>query len=349
MLRIFPTAAAKIRFRLQASSFCRNPMTKRFLLVALLSLVAIPAVACNIPVFRYALERWTSDRLKVTVFAEGRVSNEDLDLWKQLDSRSDEDKSSNIETEWVHLIENQNPERREAWERLKKLHPEVKTPYVMIEGKHARGPFVAWHGPLQDSKSALQSPIRIELGKRLTSGDAIVWLVLQSTKDEAANKRVEQMLQAETEKLSQSLELPEGIGLPGSELFSEVPLLLKFSSLKFSRGDVKEGYLLQMLAGLQPEAFEKDEPLVVPIFGRGRALEVIPASQFTPALLRDLTGFLCAACSCQVKEQNPGFDLLLDTDWDKELFGDDGERPPTSTADGLKQQKRVLLTIPPGK
>ena len=324
-------------------------MTKRFLLVALLSLLALPALACNIPVFRYALERWTSDRLKVTVFAEGRVSNEDLDLWKQLESASDDGMNSNIETDWVHLVENKNPARREAWERLKKIHPEIKMPYVMIEGKHARGPFVAWHGPLQDSKSALQSPLRVELGKRLTSGDAIVWLVLQSAKDEAANKRVQEMLLVETGKLSQSLELPEGIGLPGSELFSEVPLLLKFSTLQFARDDADEDYLLQMLAGLQPEAFEDDEPLVVPIFGRGRALEVVPASQLTPALLRDLTGFLCAACSCQVKEQNPGFDLLLNMNWDRELFGDDGERPPASTADGLKQQKKVLLTIPPGK
>ncbi len=324
-------------------------MTKRILLVAFLSLLAIPAVACNIPVFRYALERWASDRLKVTVFVEGRVLNEDLDLWKQLDAVSDDGTKSNIETEWVHLLENQNSARRASWERLTEIHPEIKTPYVMIEGKHARGPFIAWHGPLQKSNSALQSPIRIELGKRLTSGDAIVWLFLQSTKDLAANKRVQEMLQVETEKLSQSLELPEGIGLPGSELFSEVPLLLKFSSLKLSRDDAKEDYLLQMLAGLQPEAFEKDEPLVVPIFGRGRALEVIPASQLTPALLQDLTGFLCAACSCQVKEQNPGFDLLLDTNWDRELFGDEGERPPASTADGLKQQKKVLLTIPPGK
>ncbi len=324
-------------------------MTKRIPLVALLSLLAIPAVACNIPVFRFALERWASDRLKVTVFVEGSISNEDLDLWKQLDAVSDDGTKSNIETEWVHLLEKQNPARREVWKRLKGIHPEIKMPYVMIEGKHARGPFIAWHGPLQESMSALKSPIRIELGKRLTSGDAIVWLVLQSTKDEGANKRVQEMLQVETEKLSQSLALPEGIGLPGSELFSEVPLLLKFSSLKFSRDNFKEGYLLQMLAGIQPEAFEKDEPLVVPIFGRGRALEVIPASQLTPALLRDLTGFLCAACSCQVKEQNPGFDLLLDLDWDRELFGDEGERPPASTAGGLKQQKKVLLTIPPGK
>ena len=39
--------------------------------VLLAFLLAVPARACNVPVFRYALERWPADRYEVTVFHRG--------------------------------------------------------------------------------------------------------------------------------------------------------------------------------------------------------------------------------------------------------------------------------------
>ena len=120
-------------------------------------------------------------------------------------------------------------------------------------------------------------------------------------------------------ELPGKMELPEGIGLPGSELYSEVPLLLQFSVLEIDPSDPKEQFLVRQLSGFQAEAFAAGEPLIIPVFGRGRALEVIPASQLNAELIHDLTEFLCGACSCQVKEQNPGFDLLLSTNWNEAL------------------------------
>jgi len=90
--------------------------------------------------------------------------------------------------------------------------------------------------------------------------------------------------------------------------------------------------------------------LIVPVFGRGRALEVIPAPQVNADLIHDLTEYLCGACSCQVKEQNPGFDLLLSTDWNDAIFGDDSEVPPPEAAAGNGQRKSPeLVPIPSGK
>ncbi len=77
----------------------------------------------------------------------------------------------------------------------------------------------------------LDSPSRKELAKRLLAGDSVVWLVLQS-KDAQANAACRRMLKETFEKLETELELPEGIGEPGSELYSEVPLFLRFSSLR---------------------------------------------------------------------------------------------------------------------
>ncbi|MCA9031320.1 MAG: hypothetical protein KDA66_10950, partial [Planctomycetaceae bacterium] len=81
-----------------------------------------------------------------------------------------------------------------------------------------------------------------------------------------------------------------------------------------------------------------------------RALEVIPANRLTPPLVNDLCYYLSGACSCQVKEQNPGFDLLTSTNWETALF-EEGVLPPDT---GLLHQRRTesqpaeTLPIAPG-
>ena len=101
------------------------------------------------------------------------------------------------------------------------------------------------------------------------------------------------------------------------------------------------------MSGFEPDS--QDEPLLAPVFGRGRALEVIPAKQVDAGLIEDLTMFLCGACSCQVKERNPGFDLLLSTNWNQELYGADGEAPSPVTTLERTPATQPLLTIPPGR
>ena len=54
-------------------------------------------------------------------------------------------------------------------------------------------------------------------------------------------------------------------------------------------------------------------PIFLPLIGAGVTAENI----------HDSAAFLVGACSCEVKEQNPGFDLLLAADWDV-LLSQDG-------------------------
>ncbi|NBU42089.1 MAG: hypothetical protein EBS51_15080 [Planctomycetia bacterium] len=63
----------------------------------------------------------------------------------------------------------------------------------------------------------------------------------------------------------------------------------------------------------------------------------------TPENIEDAHTFITGACSCVVKEQNPGFDLLLDVDW-AAVVGDVLVSDPPSSV-GTKPK---LLTIPPG-
>ena len=106
---------------------------------------------------------------------------------------------------------------------------------------------------------------------------------------------------------------------------------------------------MQLLTGFESQAVADGEPLLIPVFGRGRALEVIPARDLDEQLIENMTMFLSGACSCQVKSQNPGFDLLLTADWDNELFGEDGLRPPPAKTVSDREDAPKLLTIPSGK
>jgi hypothetical protein len=310
------------------------------------------AVACNIPVFRFALERWKPDSCEVVVFHKSTMAGDDEKFVGELEAASlAKDGDANLNVIRCDLNTNTDQEFNELWLAISEK-TDAKLPMLVARSLKGRGKTINhWHGSLKDARAAelLQSPIRTELSKRLQSGDAIVWLVINSS-DEKRTAAAKELLSQQCKKLPGKIELPEGIGLPGSELYSEVPLLLQFSILEMDASDPKEQYLVRQLTGFQTEAFAAGEPLIVPVFGRGRSLEVIPGSQLTGELIHDLTEFLCGACSCQVKEQNPGFDLLLSTNWNVALFGEDSEGPPSEAAEGSGQKKRPeLVPIPSGK
>lgn len=320
----------------------------RFAAIVLGSIATASVVcACNIPVFRYALERWQPDQCDVVVFHQSELTGAQERLLDSLgDQPNVKDGRASIRIVRSDLSKT-TAVHGELWSEIES-QSQASLPYVVLRARISRGKVVnGWHGPLDaiGNSGVLNSPVRKELARRLLGGHAVVWILIDS-KDEKRNVAARAMLKENLATLSSKIELPEGIGLPGSELFSEVPLLLRFSMLEIDRSDPQEQFLVNLLSGFQPQAVAQGEPLVVPVFGRGRALEVIPAGDLSGRLMEDLTVFLSGACSCQVKEQNPGFDLLLSVDWDRELFGEDGEPPPARTT--RDRERPTLLTIPPG-
>ena len=307
------------------------------------------AVACNVPVFRYALERWRPDVCEVVVFHDGKFSVEQEQQLREIEKETTKNAGTiNAEVVRFNINVDFDKKQKELW-ALFRDKPKVTLPYVVIRTSMGSGELVNhWHGPLEETTKAklFQSPIRRELSRRLLSGDSVVWLVLKSN-DQAKNKSVLDLLSKEFERLSEKLEIPDGIGLPGSELYAEVPLFLKFTILEIEPTDPQEQMLIKLMTGFEPDAV--NEPLLSPVFGRGRALEVIPAKQLDSGLIEDLTMFLCGACSCQVKERNPGFDLLLSTNWNQELYGPEGETPPPVTTLERSPNTQSLRTIPPGR
>ena len=326
---------------------------KFFTATLLTLLLSSVATACNIPVFRYALERWRPDICEVIVFHDGNFTEAQKSFLSGLDAASvDSNGIANMKVVRQHVGESMDDSIATLWAGLQSQEVKPALPYVVVRSMVGRGKSVnSWRGSIDDAAASaiLNSPIRRELTRRLVTGDSAVWLVLKSSNTER-NSAVTALLTQQLKELGNKIPLPEGIGLPGSELFSDIPLLMKFSVLEIAPTDPAESYLVNFLHGMDPDSRLADQPLVVPVFGRGRALEVIPASKVDAGLIEDLTLFLCGACSCQVKDMNPGFDLLLAKDWNTELFGEDAE----DVAEQMKSADEdialpELVLIPPGR
>jgi hypothetical protein len=277
------------------------------------------ASACTIPVFRYALERWESDRFLVIVYHDGRLTAEQNSAIDELTQRSSLASGPlNIEVIRYDLTSPSPP-------KLPDVQPpsaDRPLPWVEIRARLDQTRTVLrWQGSLADAidqPGVFDSPARREIVRRILAGHSSVWLLIAP---EEQTLRLSEQLQATLDEATRDLTLPKGIGLPGSELYASIPLEIRYSVLPISHTDPKEQQFLKWLAAFTSE-WRADTAYVIPVFGRCRALDVIPYAEADAPLIQDVAEFICGACSCQVKQANPGFDLLASVNWDQRLFGE---------------------------
>lgn len=283
----------------------------RTLTLFLAGILAVLAWACNVPVFRYALERWEADPYDMIVFHRDPLTPEQLAAYQTLE-RAGEDGLINLRVSLVNLATALPPARAAIWrEQTNATLPWLVARYP----RKSRIETPAWTGPLQRENVSrlLESPARSELAKRILGGDSVVWLLLESGVAKA-DEETAASLERELGQLEKSLVLPK----PAPDdppMSSELPLKILFSTLRVSRSDPAEQVLVPLLLRSRPDLAEKKEPVLFPIFGRGRVMPPAVGAEIRPEALREMGEFLTGACSCEVKEMNPGFDLLLKANW----------------------------------
>jgi len=268
------------------------------------TLGAAPERTCNIPVFRYALERWPASPYKVVAVHRGPLTDEGKAALNALRGAG-----ANVAVDRIDLSEPVPPEWKEVLDRAKVEAPGMVAVFPGTE-------IVAWSGPLtvDAAKKLADSPSRREVVKRLLGGDSAVWLMLDSgdpAKDDAAAKTLE----AELKKLSEKLKLPAHAP-DDPPLLSDVPVRIGFSVLRVAKTDPAETAMITML---QNSETGLEGPVVYPIFGRGRALWAMAGKGLTPDNIGEAAMFLIGACSCEAKDLNPGLDLLFAADWEDGL------------------------------
>jgi hypothetical protein len=280
------------------------------------------ATACNVPVFRYALERWRPDPYRVTVFTRGKLTDSQQKLLDRLDPSSLSLPADVTPANVTLRVVDIDAVEEEADRKLLDESKSKETPRLVVqypESLRITKPIA--EGPLTDATIAvaLASPLRAELVRRLVAGQTAVWLLLESgdkAKDDAAAK----LLTDELQGVTKTLELPELADTPEDSLLSSAPLEIAFTLLRVSRTAAAERALVDSLLASEPDLVELKEPMVFPVFGRGRALLPLVGAGITKDNIAQSAQFLVGACSCEVKELNPGIDLLLTADWETLLF-----------------------------
>ena len=294
------------------------------LLLAGLLLCAGPARACNVPVFRYALERWPAAPYEVFVFHRGPLSAEDqaaLEHLKEL-GRADSGEGC-INLCVADLDGTPNAYARKIWDA--RFGPSL--PWMVVRyPDFLEVPEDLWSGPLtkETATALLDSPARRRIARSLIEGQSAVFVLLESgvrEKDDAAAA----LLEKELKRLEQALKLPEipagQWGDPAYDAGGAPALRVAFSVLRFSRSDPAEQVLAKMLLGPGPLPPKAEGPATFPIFGRGRALCAIAEEDLSADRIEAECEFLIGPCSCIVKNQNPGMDMLMAVDWDAALSG----------------------------
>ena len=320
-------------------------ITLLFLLLAATGAVAASAPVrpkrCKIPVFRYALERWRATPYEAFLFYRGSLGKKDLETIEVLKEAF----PANVYVESVDLSSEKIPaDMKEIW--AAQGDATLPSLVLLYPAQPIKAP-PAWRGTPdpQIVRKIIDSPARREISKRILDGESAVWLLIESG-DKAADDAAVKLLERELKELEETLEVPGIQELeddPGSPaLIAEVPLRLAFSVLRVNREDPAEKMFIGMILNADDALAKEKGPIALPIIGRGRALWPLSGEELNGDEIFQAADFLVGACSCQVKELNPGMDLLFKTDWEAVLSGFPLEEP-TPISEGP-----VKVAIPPG-
>ncbi len=295
---------------------------KRILLCLLAFVTA--AHACSIPVFRYALDRWPADPFAIEISA---TDAKDEAVARFLRNFTD---SSPM---------NLSPSRSQDEGPSRLAFPHA-----------APDATPAWSGKLDAATlpRITDSPARVEIVKRILAGESAVWVLVESGQKNA-DDRAASTLEKRLRYLEQVAQVPAiDPSDPTSKLGPGPALRVKFSVLRIKSGDEAEKQFTAMLAGPNGYMENANGPWLALVFGRGRVLGAWAAEGFGDEQIDEASLFLLAACSCEVKRMNPGWDLLLNADWTESLRAIGYPEPPPAEL----QKPKVAAAEPepgPGK
>jgi len=256
------------------------------------------AQACSVPVFRYGLERWHPDPYIIQLNYNDSHSNELSEILKTL---------RNIDNGYSFAV--------------KKIKTSNNFPTINLRYPYNTGIRTnVWSGPMSvgNIKEILDSPVRREIARRIVSGDSAVFLLLKGD-DEKKNKKTAEILSKNLPVIENEIKLPhEYADIPEEDLdIYDTNVVFKLSMLELSKTNRDDKVFIKMLTRMIPtDILTNSYPIVYPIFARGRMLAALLAKDVTSRNLERICEYIAGECSCEIKGQNPGIDLLFSVDWD---------------------------------
>lgn len=273
--------------------------------------------ACNVPAFRYALERWPADLYQVVVYHESTLPGGELELLRK--SAAGQGGLANYS---LRTVDVSRPEGM-ALARQRRI---AAFPWVEIfYPAHSEIEAAVWSGPLASGCAGkiVASRNRARLAESLLSGEVAVWVVVRGG-NERKNRRAVDVLKASLAQASATLRIPEiGTDLNGDPIvvtdFKTYPV--HFALMEIAADDAGEELLVSALLKSEPDLEQYDEPKAFPVFGRGRALYALVGEGIQEKNILEACQSLINWCSCEIKALNPGTDLLIAADWSRPFGG----------------------------
>ena len=295
-------------------------------LTAWLAVFAARARACDVPVFRYALECWPASPYEVVVLHRGSLLAAEQEIVERLrHSAGEKVAHPNFKVRLSHLAGQNDASTEQLWDEAGR--PEL--PCMILRYPQDAGiERAAWSGRLtaENAAALLDSPARREIARRILNGDSAVWVLLESG-DNKADAAARNLLETHLAHLERTLELSAAVGvaLPQQTEAPETitpPLLLLFSIMALSRTSPNESVFIELLLHSEADLVQyASQPIAFPVFGQGRILYALVGSGISEENIGEACRFLVGPCSCEAKALNPGVDLLMLADWDAGLGG----------------------------
>ena len=171
------------------------------------------------------------------------------------------------------------------------LKKDINQPYY---GLYYENRFFSRHNDIREIQNLTSSPVREKIAMELMAGKLCVMLYLKTgvkEKDDAGMKMVRQAIAAS----------PFGKIIPVIEL---------------SRNNIDEKHFVSMLLNVESDLKDIKEPMLFGIFGRFKALEPLLGKGITEENINLMISFLTADCSCLIKDNLPGTDILFSGNWE---------------------------------
>ena len=305
-------------------------MYRQTILLFLVGVVfAFRALACDTPVYRYAMYRWDPSPYEVYHFHSADMEEKFAAAKKELNEARDEKVTPlNVAVYPVNLAK--DPELktvprdvRRIWQA--KVEEGIKTPATLIVNPKG---YEVHCGALAaaDVSHFADTPARKQIGQLLSKGHCGVYVLLlgkDNTLNESAKKAVAKVVK---DVNSGDLSLYAGPDArnplrPAKEdedKDADEKPPHSAASLVFTQKDLKaqDPWLYRSLMAVENDLYDfQEEPMLFVVYGRGRALPPYIGKGIAYENLVEITNFVTSACSCTVKDQNPGVDLPMAFDW----------------------------------
>lgn len=154
--------------------------------------------------------------------------------------------------------------------------------------------FFARYNNYDELKGLTTSPLREKIASEILKGKLCVLLFLENG-NKAKNDRGMEIIQ---------------------NALKTSPFKDIITVYRLERTDKEEAHFVSMLVNVEDDLKTIDEPMLFGIFGRFKALEPLLAGGISEENIRLMIDFLTADCSCLIKDDLPGTDILFPDNWE---------------------------------